>query len=106
MTGGTDKLRANGRIGATAYLELSELAQKKGTTVESNSPGGLFGHVNAHLCCGVENTIYYEYFPDAAGKEMGLINPPVTTDGVIKPSEFPGSGYEWDWAYFEKKRGL
>jgi L-alanine-DL-glutamate epimerase-like enolase superfamily enzyme len=108
VTGGTDKLRTNGRIGATAYLELSALAQKMGTTVEPNGPGGLFGHVNAHLCCGVENTTYYEYFPggsrDAVGKEIGLLNPPVPTDGVIKPSGLPGWGCEWDWAHFERKR--
>ena len=107
-TGATDKLRVNGRIGATAYLQLAEVAQSRRTTVEPNGPGGLFGHVHAHLCCAVDNTTYYEYFPggsrDEAGKEIGLVNPPVPADGTITPSDLPGWGGEWDWPYFEKTR--
>ncbi len=108
-TGAADTLRANGRIGTTAYLELAAAAKILGTTVEPNGPGGLFGHVHAHLCCAVENTTYYEYFPggsrDAAGKELiGLMNPPVPVEGEIKPSSLPGWGAEWDWVYFERKR--
>jgi L-alanine-DL-glutamate epimerase-like enolase superfamily enzyme len=106
--GATDMIRVNGRIGATAYVELAELARAKGTTVEPNGPGGLFGHVHAHLCSAVENTTYYEYFPhgsrDEAGKEIGLMNPPVPVDGMITPSDLPGWGAEWDWGYFEKRR--
>jgi L-alanine-DL-glutamate epimerase-like enolase superfamily enzyme len=106
--GATDKLRVNGRIGATAYLELAALALSWGTTVEPNGPGGLFGHVHAHLCCAVKNTTYYEYFPngsrDEAGKEIGLVNPPVPANGKITPSGLPGWGAEWDRAYFEKQR--
>ena len=107
-SGGTDKLRVNGRIGTTAYLELASVAQSMGTTVEPNGPGGLFGHVHAHLCCAVENTSYYEYFPngsrDEAGKEIGLVNSPVPVDGMITPSDKPGWGAEWDWEYFKLKR--
>ena len=107
-TGATDKLRVNGRIGTTAYLELASRAQSMGTTVEPNGPGGLFGHVHAHLCCAVENTTYYEYFPrgsrDEAGKEIGLMNPPVPEEGVITPSDLPGWGAEWDWEYFKRRR--
>ena len=107
-TGATDKLRVNGRIGTTAYLQLAEAARSLGTTIEPNGPGGLFGHVHAHLCCAVENTTYYEYFPggsrDETGKEIGLVNPPVPADGTIAPSDLPGWGVEWDWAYFEKTR--
>jgi L-alanine-DL-glutamate epimerase-like enolase superfamily enzyme len=107
-TGATDKLRTNGRIGTTAYLELADVAQKMVTTVEPNGPGGLFGHVHAHLCSAVENTTYYEYFPngsrDEAGKEIGLMNPPVPIDGVVTPTDLPGWGCEWDWDYFRKKR--
>lgn len=104
----TDKLRVNGRVGATAYLELAEVARAMGTTVEPNGPGGLFGHVHAQLCCGVKNTTYYEYFPhgsrDEAGKEIGLVNPPVPVEGEIVPSSEPGWGAVWDWDYFEKVR--
>jgi L-alanine-DL-glutamate epimerase-like enolase superfamily enzyme len=106
--GATDKLRTNGRIGTTAYLELAEVAQKMGTTVEPNGPGGLFGHVHVHLCCSVENTTYYEYFPngsrDEAGKEIGLMNPPVPQEGEMHPSDLNGWGCEWDWEYFRQKR--
>lgn len=106
--GTTDKLRTNGQIGTTAYLELAALARSRGTTVEPNGPGGLFGHVNAHLCCAVENTTYCEYFPggsrDEAGKEIGLMNPPVPGDGAITPADQPGWGCEWDWDYFKKAR--
>jgi len=108
QTGATDKLRVNGRIGTTAYLGLASIAQSLGSTVESNGPGGLFGHVHAHLCCAVENTTYYEYFPkgsrDEAGKEIGLVNPPVPESGVITPLDKPGWGAEWDWEYFNRKR--
>ena len=107
-TGATDMLRVNGRIGTTAYLRLAELAKVKGTTVEPNGPGGLFGHVHAHLCCAVENTTYYEYFPhgsrDEVGKEIGLMNPPIPVDGQITPSDQPGWGVEWDRDYFEGQR--
>lgn len=107
-TAATDKLRVNGRIGTTAYLHLAEAARAMGTTVEPNGPGGLFGHVHAHLVCAVKNTTYYEYFPngsrDEAGKEIGLTNPPVPVDGTIMPADGPGWGAEWDRSYFEKKR--
>jgi len=107
-TAATDKLRVNGRIGTTAYLHLVEAARVMGTTVEPNGPGGLFGHVHAHLTCAVKNTTYYEYFPngsrDEAGKEIGLINPPIPIDGQITPAGGLGWGAEWDWDYFEKKR--
>ena len=107
-TGATDLLRVNARHGLTGILRLAKLAASMGTTVEPNGPGGIFGLVHAHLCCGVENTSYYEYFPngtrDEAGKEIGLTNPPVPTQGEIRIPEGSGWGAAWDRAYFEKKR--
>jgi len=106
--GATDLLRVNGRVGTTAYLQLASRASARGTAVEPNGPGGLFGHVHANLCCAVENCTYYEYFPngsrDAAGAEIGMANPPVPDNGRIAPSGLPGWGVEWDWQYFEKVR--
>ena len=106
--GATDLLRVNGRIGTTAYLQLAELARRRGATVEPNGPGGLYGHVHANLCCAVENCTYYEYFPngsrDAAGVEIGITNPPIPSDGRIAPSDLPGWGVEWDWDRFRRKR--
>ena len=108
LAGATDRLRVNARLGFTRTLQLANLAQQRGTTVEANGPGGLFGLVHAHLVCTVDNTTYYEYFPDGsrdeAGTQIGLLNPPVPADGVIAPPTGPGWGAEWDRAWFEKKR--
>lgn len=108
LAGATDKLRVNGRIGTTAYLQLAQLAQQRGTTVEPNGPGGLFGHVHAHLCCAVENTAYYEYFPggsrDEVGSEIGIDNAPVPVDGQIAPNDGAGWGVEIDRERFESVR--
>ncbi len=107
-SGATDLLRVNARHGLTGILRLARLASSMGTTIEPNGPGGNFGLVHAHLVCGVENTSYYEYFPngsrDEAGKEIGLTNPPVPVNGQIRPPEGPGWGAEWDRGFFEKKR--
>lgn len=106
--GATDALRANARHGTTAALHLAKCAQRRDTTVEFNGPGGLFGLVHAHLVCAIDNTRYYEYFPggsrDELGREMGLLNPPLPTEGAIAPPQAPGWGAQWDRPYFEKKR--
>ena len=103
-----DMLRTNARHGTTMMLKLAHLAEMHGTTVEFNGPGGLFGLVHAHLVCAIRNTSYYEYFPggsrDEAGKEIGLLNPPIPEKGYITPPSTPGWGAEWDRAYFDKKR--
>lgn len=108
ITGATDLLRANGRHGATAMLKLAHLAELHGSTIEFNGPGGLFGLVHAHLVCAIHNTSYYEYFPggsrDEAGKEIGLLNPPLPQHGEIAAPAAPGWGAEWDWDYVAKKR--
>ena len=108
ISGATDMVRANGRLGATAVLKLAHLAELHNTTIELNGPGGLFGLVHAHLVCAISNTTYYEYFPngsrDARGREIGLLNPPVPDNGQIRPPYNPGWGAEWDWKFFKKKR--
>jgi L-alanine-DL-glutamate epimerase-like enolase superfamily enzyme len=108
LASATDKLRVNARLGFTRTLQLASEARKRGTTVEANGPGGLFGLVHAHFVCAVENTGYYEYFPggsrDEVGKEIGLLNPPLPVNGVIGPPAGPGWGAEWDRSYFEKVR--
>lgn len=108
ISGAVDWLRANGRHGATTMLKLAHLAELHDARIEFNGPGGLFGLVHAHLVCAVRNTSYYEYFPsgsrDEAGKQIGLLNPPVPANGYIAPPEKPGWGAEWDWDYFRKVR--
>lgn len=103
----TDLVRANGRVGATSLLELAAFAAQRGTSVELNGPGGLFGLVHAHLVCAIANTSRYEYFPDGSrddlGREIGLLNPPVPAAGFIQPPPGPGWGAEWDWARFRAK---
>ncbi|MDA0711245.1 MAG: hypothetical protein O3B73_13665, partial [bacterium] len=63
ISGATDLLRANGRLGTTAVIKLAHLAELNHTRIELNGPGGLFGLVHAHLSCAISNTTYYEYFP-------------------------------------------
>ncbi len=107
ISGATDLLRANARHGVTQTMKLAHLAELHNTTIELNGPGGLFGLVHAHLCVAIRNTSYYEYFPggsrDEAGREIGLLNPPVPQRGQITPPDAPGWGAEWDWAQFRKK---
>ncbi len=108
MSGATDLLRANARHGTTPLLKLATLAEMRGTTVELNGPGGLFGLLHAQMMCCIPNTSYYEYFPggsrDEVGKEIGLLNPPVPVNGRIAPPDGPGWGAEWDRPFFEKTR--
>lgn len=108
ISGATDAIRANARLGTTSTLKLAHLAEMFGTTIELNGPGGLFGLVHAHLVCAISNTSYYEYFPagsrDVRGREIGLLNPPVPENGHITPPYNPGWGAEWDWEFFKKKR--
>ncbi len=106
--GAADILRGNGRHGTTPLVGLASLCQAHGTTIELNGPGGLYGLVNTHLCCGLAATTYYEFFPggtrDLLGKEIGLTNPPIPEQGVIRPPAGPGWGAEWDTDYFRKVR--
>ncbi len=106
--GAFDLIRGNARHGTTPLVGLARLAQARGATIELNGPGGLYGLVHAHLCCGIEATSYYEFFPggtrDEMGKEIGLTNPPLPRRGMIRPPAGPGWGAEWDTAFFEKKR--
>lgn len=108
LSGATDMLRANARLGTTAVLKLAHMAELHHTQIEFNGPGGLFGLVHAHLTCAIANTTYYEYFPggsrDASGREIGLLNPPIPENGHITPPYNPGWGAEWDWDFFKKKR--
>lgn len=108
VSGATDWLRANARHGVTGLLKLAHLAELHNARIELNGPGGLFGLVHAHAVCALQNTSYYEYFPngsrDELGKEIGLLNPPLPKNGYITPPSGPGWGAEWDWPYFEKKR--
>jgi len=94
ISGATDAIRANGRHGATSVLKLAHLAELHDARVELNGPGGLYGLVHAHLVCAISNTSYYEYFPggsrDEAGKQIGLLNPPVPCKGHIAPPDLPG----------------
>ena len=103
-----DIVRGNGRHGTTALLKLAAMAECYATTIELNGPGGLFGLVNVHLCCGIPATSYYEFFSggarDLVGKEMGLLNPPLPDKGYIRPPDVPGWGALWDRPYFEKVR--
>lgn len=106
--GAADILRGNGRHGTTPLVKLAALAEARGSTVELNGPGGLFGLVNTHLCCGLSATTYYEFFPgglrDELGEEIGLTNPPLPERGVIRPPDGPGWGADWDRSFFEKAR--
>ena len=108
ISGATDALRANARVGTTGLLKLAHLAELHGAMIELNGPGGLFGLVHAHLVCALSNTSYYEFFPggsrDLRGREIGLQNPPMPKDGCVAPPDLPGWGAEWDWAFFEKQR--
>ncbi len=108
ISGATDWLRGNARVGVTGLLKLAHLAEMHNARIELNGPGGLFGLVHAHMVCALQNTSYYEYFPggtrDELGRKIGLLNPPVPQNGVIRPPDGPGWGAEWDWSYFEKKR--
>ena len=108
ISGATDWLRANARVGVTGLLKLAHLAELHNARIELNGPGGLFGLVHAHLVCALQNTSYYEYFPggtrDELGREIGLLNPPLPERGTIAPPDGPGWGAEWDWPYFEQKR--
>ncbi|MEZ4835635.1 MAG: enolase C-terminal domain-like protein [Caldilineaceae bacterium] len=108
ISGATDWLRGNARVGVTGLLKLAHLAEMHNARIELNGPGGLFGLVHAHMVCALQNTSYYEYFPggtrDELGREIGLLNPPVPQNGMIQPPTGPGWGAEWDWACFEKKR--
>jgi L-alanine-DL-glutamate epimerase-like enolase superfamily enzyme len=108
ISGATDHLRANARLGATSLLKLAHLAELHGAQIELNGPGGLFGLVHAHLVCALRNTSYYEKFRgrsrDEAGREIGLLNPPLPQSGHIAPPDGPGWGATWDWDYFRKVR--
>ncbi|MEZ4638250.1 MAG: enolase C-terminal domain-like protein [Caldilineaceae bacterium] len=108
ISGATDWLRGNARVGVTGLRKLAHLAEMHNARIELNGPGGLFGLVHAHMVCALQNTSYYEYFPggtrDELGREIGLLNPPVPQNGMIQPPTGPGWGAEWDWACFEKKR--
>ena len=105
--GAIDILRGNARHGTTPLAGLAKLCKPRGTTLELNGPGGLFGLVHVHLCCGIEATTWYEAFPggsrDAVGREIGLLNPPVPAP-LMPPPSGPGWGAEWDRAWFEKVR--
>jgi L-alanine-DL-glutamate epimerase-like enolase superfamily enzyme len=108
ISGATDLVRVNARHGTTPALKLAHLAELHGTNVELNGPGGLFGLVHAHLLCSIANTSYYEFFPggwlDEAGKEIGLLNPPVPVKGYLRPPDGPGWGAEWDMRQFNKRK--
>jgi L-alanine-DL-glutamate epimerase-like enolase superfamily enzyme len=106
--GASDLIRANARHGTTAITQLAMLAAQRGTTVELNGPGGLFGLVHTHLCCGLRSVGRYEYFPDGSrdriGLEIGLCNPPVPSEGFVSPPTGAGWGAEWDRHRFEQRR--
>jgi len=106
--GAVDIVRGNARHGTTGVLRIAKELKEVGISIELNGPGGLFGHVHAQLVAGVNNTSYYEYFPDgsrdAIGKEIGLLNAPIPFNGEIKLEEGVGWGYEFDWKYFKNKR--
>jgi L-alanine-DL-glutamate epimerase-like enolase superfamily enzyme len=105
--GAADILRGNARHGTTPLLALAGMCRQHGTTVELNGPGGLFGLLHVHLCCGLGPTTWYEAFPggtrDALGKEIGLLNPPLPAPSMPPPGG-SGWGAEWDRPYFEKVR--
>ena len=106
--GAVNIVRGNARHGTTGIVRIAEDLARKGMKIELNGPGGLFGHVHAQLVAGINNTSYYEYFPDGSrdsiGKEIGLLNPPLPEGGEVKLTKKAGWGYEFDWEYFNKKR--
>ncbi len=106
--GACDVVRGHARHGTTALLDLTRHVASRGTNVELNGPGGLFGLVHTHLVCAIPNTRYYEYFPggsrDELGREIGMLNPPLPRHGKVTPPNRPGWGAVWDWDYFETVR--
>ena len=109
IQGGTDRLRANARHGATQVLKMAHFAEMHGANIEMNGGGGLFGLIHAHLGCCIDNTDYYEHFALAAdsnrleGELWGQVNAPLIVDGHIAPPDRPGWGAEWDEARFHSR---
>ena len=106
--GATDYVRADAiAAGVTSVLKLAHLAEMHGAQVEIAGPGGLFGHVHAHLGCCIENNDYYEYFHQGGaglrrwGEEWGVTNAPLIVDGHIAPNDLPGWGAEYDEEKFQ-----
>ena len=108
ISGATDWLRANARVGVTGLLKLAHLAEMHRARIELNGPGGLFGLVHAQLTCSLQNTSYYEYFPsgtrDELGREIGLLNPPLPQDGHIVPPGRPRLGCGVGLALLQKEK--
>ena len=106
--GATDYVRACAiAAGTTSVLKLAHLAEMHDTQVELAGPGGLFGHVHAHLGCCIDNNDYYEYFHKGAdglrqwGEKWGVTNAPLIVDGHIGANDLPGWGAEYDEEKFQ-----
>jgi|SRR5579859_5404678 len=109
IQGGTDRVRANARHGATQVLKMAHFAEMYGANIEMNAQGGLAGLVHAHLGCCIDNTDYYEHFSVRGdsnrieGELWGLLNGPLIVDGHIAPPDGPGWGAVWDEARFKSR---
>ena len=108
IQGATDFVRADAiAAGVTSVLKLAHLAELHDTQVELAGPGGLFGHVHAHLGCCIDNNDYYEYFHQGSeglrkwGEPWGMTNAPLIVDGHIAPNDLPGWGAEYDEEQFK-----
>ena len=106
--GATDLVRADSyAAGVTSVLKLAHLAEMHDTSVEIAGPGGLFGHVHAHLGCCIDNNSFYEYFHRGGdglrkwGEQWGVTNAPLIVDGHVGPNDLPGWGAEYDEEKFQ-----
>ena len=96
--GATDYVRADAiASGVTSVLKLAHLAEMHGAQVEIAGPGGLFGHVHAHLGCCIENNDYYEYFHQGGGRAApvggamgGDQRPPSSSTATSRPTTCRG----------------
>jgi len=92
--------------GLTPALRTSHLSESFNVTCEVH--GG--GHANLHLVCATPGGDYLEYgllHPKAehpTGHAEWCEEPAPDDNGVIRPPDRPGLGYDIDWDYVEENR--
>jgi L-alanine-DL-glutamate epimerase-like enolase superfamily enzyme len=104
----TDYLRGDiaAKGGLTTMIKAAHLAEAFQLNYEVHHGGNSFNNVaQAHFCCAIRNTTFFEVLMPAGAHKYGLLNDlDIGSDGLVHCPQTPGVGAEIDREVVQRRK--